>query len=36
MRLLVIILLLVALIIVDQSWFHGHYLNEIARLLRKL
>ena len=33
MRLLIVILVLTALVIVDQFKFHGHYSAEISRLM---
>jgi hypothetical protein len=36
MRLMIVILLTVALIIIDQAWYRGAYLEAAARMLRQM
>jgi hypothetical protein len=34
MRLMIVVFVLVLLVIIDQTQFHGHYTAEAARLLK--
>jgi hypothetical protein len=36
MRLMITVLVLVLLVIIDQTQFHGHYTAEAARLLKNV